>query len=247
MALRLDLGRREFHSPWWALLLTAAAIAGFVALGRWQWHRAAEKRALVAAFDAGTGAAAPLGNRAPGSMRRYAHVEVRGRYDAAHQFLLDNINRGPAVGYEVLTPLQLDDGRWLLVNRGWLPLVDGGRQRLPDVRFEPGDGRTLRGRVDELPVAGIAAGRQPPALTGAWPRLTSFPRSADLAAALGHGVESRQLLLAADAPDGYRRDWQGAGSGFGPERHIAYAVQWWGLAALAAGLFVLMNLRLKSR
>jgi surfeit locus 1 family protein len=247
VALRLDLGRREWCGPWWALLLTAVAVAGFVELGRWQWHRAAEKRALIAAFTAGANAVEPLGSRAPDALARYQTVEVRGRYDVAHQFLLDNISRGPAAGYEVLTPLQLDDGRWLLVNRGWLPLVDGGRERLPDVRFEAGESRGLRGRLDELPVTGIDAGRQPPPLAGAWPRRTSFPRRADLAAALGHGVEPRQLLLAADAPDGYRRDWQAAGSDFGPERHIAYAVQWWGFAVLAAGLLVLMNLRVKSR
>ena len=245
MTLRIALGRRELHSPWWSLLLTMAAMALFIALGRWQWQRAAEKRVLVTAFAAGAQVVEPLGRRSPASLPRYQNVEVRGQYDAAHQFLLDNISRGPVAGYEVLTPLHLEDGRWLMVNRGWLPLVQGGRARLPEVRFEPGDVRVVRGRLDELPVSGIAAGRQAPALTGAWPRLTSFPRSADLAAALGLAVEPRQLLLAADEPAGYRRDWQGAGSGFGPERHVAYAVQWWGFAALAAGLFVLMNLRLK--
>jgi surfeit locus 1 family protein len=247
LGLRLDLGRREFHGPWWALALTLAAVAGCVALGRWQWHRAAEKRALADAFAAGAAVVEPLGSRAVAALPRYQSIEVHGHYDVAHQFLLDNISRGAAAGYEVLTPLQLDDGRWLLVNRGWLPLVEGERQRLPDVRFEPDGARWLRGRLDELPAGGIAAGRQPPPLAGPWPRVTSFPRSTELAAALGHAVEPRQLLLAADAPDGYRRDWQGAGAGFGPERHIAYAVQWWAFAALAAGLFVLMNLRVKPR
>jgi surfeit locus 1 family protein len=243
LALRLALANHELRSPWWALLLTLAAVALFASLGRWQWHRAAEKRALLAAFTAGGGRVEPLLGRVTTQLPRYQSVEVRGRYDTAHQFLLDNISRGPAAGYEVLTPLQLADGRWLLVNRGWLPLVDGARARLPNVDFAAGSERTLRGRLDELPVTGIAAGRQPPARAGSWPRLTSFPRSAELAAALGHPLEPRQLLLAATAPDGYRRDWQGAGSSFGPERHVAYAVQWWGFAVLAVALFLAMNLR----
>ena len=243
MAVRIPFGRRELRSPWWALLLALAGMVFFVALGRWQWHRAAEKRALVAAFAAGSDATEALGTRATAALPRYRDVAVRGRYDAAHQFLLDNSSRGPAPGYEVLTPFELEDGRWLLVNRGWLPLVDGARARLPAVAFEPGGPRELHGRLDDLPVSGIAAGRQPPASTGPWPRLTSFPRSAELAAALGHALEPRQLLLAADQGDGYRREWQGAGSGFGPERHVAYAVQWWGLALLALVLYVLMNLR----
>ncbi len=49
----------------------------------------------------------------------------------AHQFLLDNMTHAGRAGYEVLTPLLLDDGRVLLVNRGWLPLPDGRRDELP--------------------------------------------------------------------------------------------------------------------
>lgn len=102
---------------------------------------------------------------------------------------------------------ELEDGRWLLVNRGWLGLVEGGRARLPTSPSAPrATTRTVQGRLDALPVSGVAAGRQPPPATGAWPRLTSFPRSAELAAALGHPLEPRQLLLAADQPDGYRRE-----------------------------------------
>jgi len=54
-------------------------------------------------------------------------------------------------------------------------------------------------------------------------------------------------LLNADQPQGYTRDWQPTSAAFGPERHISYAVQWWGLAALAAGLFVFMNLQKEPR
>jgi len=76
-----------------------------------------------------------------------------------------------------------------------------------------------------------------------WPRRTSYPANADLASALGARLEPRQLLLADAEPDGYRRDWQPASSGFGPERHLSYAFQWWGLAALALVLFVVVNLK----
>ncbi|MCC7463810.1 MAG: SURF1 family protein [Gammaproteobacteria bacterium] len=243
MPLSVTLGRRELRSRWWALLLTLAAITLFGALGRWQWQRAAEKRAMNAAFAAGGSVVEALGSRATATLPRYQLVALRGRYDVRHQFLLDNINRGPQAGYEVLTPLQLQDGRWLLVNRGWLPLVAGGRERLPDIGFAADAERTVRGRLDQLPVTALSAGRMPPAVTGAWPRLTSFPRTAELALALGHALEPRQLLLAAGEPDGYRRDWRSAGAVIGPERHLAYAVQWWGLALLALVLFVVMNLR----
>jgi surfeit locus 1 family protein len=55
-------------------------------------------------------------------------------------------------------------------------------------------------------------------------------------------VEPRQLLLGESEPHGYLRDWRGIIIGFGPERHVAYALQWWGLATLIAFLYLFMNL-----
>jgi len=101
------------------------------------------------------------------------------------------------------------------------------------------------GRLDDLPVAGIALGHAPPAADAPWPKLTSFPTMADLSAALGQPLESRQLLLDAGQPAGFVRDWHP--SGLGPARHLSYAVQWWGFGALALGLYGYMNWRRSTR
>ena len=61
--------------------------------------------------------------------------------------------------------------------------------------------------------------------------------------ALGRAVEPGQLLLGADQPHGYQRDWRPGSASFGPERHLAYAVQWWSFAALAVFLLLFLNLR----
>jgi hypothetical protein len=111
-------------------VLAFSAVLLFALLGRWQWHRAAEKRVLMAAFDAGLQAgASELGARTLAATPRYTLLRMRGRYDGAHQFLLDNISRDGVVGYEVLTPFVLEDGRIVVVNRGWLPLPGGGANR----------------------------------------------------------------------------------------------------------------------
>lgn len=240
--------RRLRVHPVFGVLAIAAAV-GCILLGRWQWQRMQFKEDLQAAFDAGrAAAAAPLGDRGPDALPRYARVTLHGRYDSAHQFLLDNISRAGHAGYEVLTPFTLEDGRTVLVNRGWLPLRAGARAQLPEIGFAPGgeDAVTVNAHVDELPVTGLARGRQAPTTDDRWPKLTSFPDTAELSRALGRTVQPRQLLLDADAPNGYRRDWQPASAGFAPERHLSYAVQWWSLAALVIITWIYMNLRTRQ-
>jgi surfeit locus 1 family protein len=236
--------RRRPH-PLFGLLAVVAAIA-FVLLGRWQWQRAAEKQALASAFTAGSQAQpAPLAAASLAALPRYARIEVSGQPDGTHQFLLDNISRDGHAGYEVLTPLALADGRTVLVNRGWLPLRAGARALLPDVDLDPAAAASVQWqtRVDELPVAGLALGHQAPATDQPWPKLASFPTTAELSAALGRALEPRQLLLDSAAPAGYQRDWQPASASFGPLRHQSYAIQWWSLAALVLVLYLYMNLR----
>lgn len=241
--LRVEFGNCRLVASWWMTILTLVGVLLFAQLGRWQWHRAEEKRALAAAFIAGaTDFSSELGTRSTAKLPRYTQLRAHGRYEAGHQFLLDNMSHAGRAGYQVLTPFRLDDGRLLLVNRGWVPLPGGARDMLPDITVSAVGEINIGGRIDELPVAGLAAGRAPPTTDGLWPKRTSFPSMAQLGNALGQVVEARQLLLAAGESQGYMRDWQDASAGFPPERHVSYAVQWWGLGALSLFLYLFMNL-----
>ncbi|MGH8262128.1 MAG: SURF1 family cytochrome oxidase biogenesis protein, partial [Steroidobacterales bacterium] len=101
---------------------------------------------------------------------------------------------------------------------------------------------TIRGRLDELPVPGIRlAGPSAEAMPGPWPKLMNYPAWPELAAAYGPGLYPRILLLDRDQPDGFTREW--TPPGFGPERHIAYAIQWFGLALTVAVIYAVLNFR----
>ena len=244
LPLTLEFGRFRWSATWPMTLLTLAAIVLFVNLGRWQWHRAQQKQALAASFSAGSRQVVDLGLHATSDLPRYAQVRLLGSYDSAHQFLLDNMSHDGQPGYEVLTPLQLTDGRTVIVNRGWVPLT-ASRNQLPDVKLIAAAPLAAVGRLDELPVAGIALGHVPPAVGAQWPKLTSFPNMADLSAALGQPLESRQLLLDAEQPAGFVRDWHPGG--LGPARHLSYAVQWWAFGVLTLVLYGYMNWRRSAR
>lgn len=244
MPLTLDFGRYRWSASWPMTLLTLAAIVLFADLGRWQWQRAQQKQAQEDSFRIGDQALSELGGPGTAGLPRYARVRLQGNYDGEHQFLLDNISHDGLPGFEVLTPLRLDDGRTLLINRGWLPLT-ASRSRLPDVHLDMTASQSVTGRLDDLPVAGIALGHVAPALGAQWPKLTSFPTMADLSAALGQPLQNRQLLLDPGQPAGYVRDWHP--QGLGPARHLAYAIQWWLFGALALTLYGYMNWQRSAR
>jgi len=234
---------------------TLCLLVLFVSLGRWQWNRAEFKREVVAEFARNDGEFRPLGQLGTMELPRFMQVEISGRWETERQFLLDNRTRAGRAGYDVLTPLQLDDGRWLLVNRGWVPFK-GYRDRLPEIRStlpaDPTARVTLRGRLDDLPSTGLAGGRAAPATSGSWPRVTSFPRVEELALALATTterspkLEPRWLLLDEADQAGYLREWQPFAAGKGPEQNWGYAIQWWSFAVLLLVLYFSLNLRKRT-
>jgi len=239
MPIRFSAFGRVFSPSWAMTLLTLVLLLAFLGLGRWQWQRGEAKQAVWAQYER-DGGAEKLGTRAFDAVERFARIEVTGHYQPWHQFLLDNISHEGQPGYEVLTPFVLVDGRVTLVNRGWVPF-SGYRDRLPDVALrDPGE-ITLTARIDDLPSGGLASGHAAPAPGADWPKLTSFPTPADLESALGAKLQHRILLLDANNPHGYVREWKPPG--LQPVRHLSYAIQWWGFAVVLLVLYFGLNFR----
>ena len=234
------IGTRRFAPTWPMTLLTVALCIIFIRLGNWQWHRGMHAQAEVDAFARGADAPVALGPQAVGSLPRFKRIAVAGTWDAGHQFLLDNRSHAGLPGYEVVTPLQLGDGRTLLVDRGWVAFT-GSRARLPDIAIADAGRVALTGRLDNLPVGGLALGHAAPAGDASWPKVTSFPVLPELAAALGRKVEPWIVLLDPTSGGGYVREWQAPG--LPPLRHFSYAIQWWGFAVTLLVIWAIMNAR----
>jgi surfeit locus 1 family protein len=164
---------------------------------------------------------------------RLARVAVEGEFVPKFTVYLDNKTRRGHPGYEVVTPLRLRGSPWhVLVNRGWIA-AGATRDALPEVPTPAG----------EVRIEGIALERLP--------RLLSLERTAAkvrqsvdveaYAAETGLKLEPRVIEQHSSLPDGLARDWPPHHAGV--EKHEAYALQWYSLAALAVVLAIALSFR----
>lgn len=214
---------------WLPLLVGAAFVALFASLGAWQIDRGLDKRARQQLFEGETGYAKWRHGVTVEPLQR---LEATGYYDGAHQVLLDNIVVGGQPGYFVIIPLDRRDGSpLLLVNLGWIAKTGDGVAPLP----VPDGLVTLRGRVGNLPRAGMKMG-DAFAPGQAWPKVAVYPSPDEVAAELGRDVQDFVLMLDPVEEGNYVRDW--APTEFGPGRHFGYALQWFAMAAVLSGLLI---------
>jgi surfeit locus 1 family protein len=103
-----------------------ALFLGFIALGTWQVQRRAWKLALIERVDQRVHAApVPLPSRpewpqVSAASHEYLPVTAQGRWLAEKTVLTQALTELGS-GFWVMTPLQLDDGAQVLVNRGFVP------------------------------------------------------------------------------------------------------------------------------
>ncbi len=230
---------------WLPLVAATAAFALFVSLGTWQLQRAGERAEEVEAIGAAE-EQPPLPLPADDVIPALAwqFVALEGRFMPARQFLLDNRTLDGDTGFVVLTPFRLHDGRVVLVDRGWV--VADGREPADSIQLPPAaeSVTTVIGRL-WLAESGFSIG---PALadTGnGWPRTTTRVDYAALGDALGHELVPAIVRLEADLP--WRLRARPVEPGFGPERHLGYAFQWYALAATVLIVTLALLFRMRRR
>ena len=213
---------------WLPLIVGAAFVLLFASLGTWQVNRGLEKRDARETFSQESGFAAwQDGMR----IRPYQRLKITGSYADDRQVLLENIIVNSRNGYYVITPLiSREHEPALLVNRGWIERpVDAATLTVPEGRI------TVRGRAGSLPRAGYKMG-DAFSSAGEWPKSAVYPSLDEVAEVLGRGVQPFVLLMDDQEPHGFYRQW--APSGFGPGKHFGYAVQWFAMGAVLAGLLL---------
>ncbi|MDT8439168.1 MAG: SURF1 family protein [Wenzhouxiangellaceae bacterium] len=216
-----------------------AVIAACTWLTLWQLQRATDKEQLLARFH-GRAVVELAALSAPLSLPQ--PVRLAGWWRPARQVLIDNRIREGQPGVEVLTPLELDDGRWVLIQRGWAswPARD---QALPDPRppqTDPGRPVQLTGVLNHPPGVGVRMGEA--TSTEQWPRLLTWFDLESLRAAFGPTLLPAVVQLDPNHPAHLTGDaWPLVT--FGPERHRGYALTWATIALVVTGIWLVLSLR----
>ena len=205
-------------------LLPIAAILGglavLVALGVWQLQRAAWKDDVIASIETRLDEApVPLPAAPDPAGDRYRAVAMTGRVGAGAAVF--SAWRGAGTGYRIVAPFETDDGRRVLLDRGFVGA--------PEAAAVPAARIAVEGNLN-------------------WPEEREADPSdgweardvAALSSALG--TEPVMVVARAVSETGGVRPVPLDTAGI-PDNHLGYAVQWFGLAAVWAGMAALWAYR----
>lgn len=222
----------RFNPGWAMTIFVALFLPVTLGLGSWQLNRAAEKNQIIAAYERDQVTAVQewlgLDRPAPGTRLRLCVVA------AQEHWFLDNRTHAGQVGYEVFVPAEhCSTATPVLLRLGFIA-ASGPRSQLPALSANRWVGEhwidaEVRPRPPEpmLTAAAEAMGLQ------RW-RLQSLERIPE-----GSHIEPSTLLVQVKSP----QDWQLLDAWqpvtMAPERHLGYAIQWFGLAmVLVVGFLI---------
>ena len=224
------------------ILLLAAVLVELLLLrlGFWQLARGEEKQQSLRAVDAvlQEKKAVPLA-KALSLTQGFTWVQGRAVFREAPLLLLDNQRRGSQVGVSVFQAAEDESGRLFLVDLGWLP-VNGNRQ-LPKPAALSG-ALALEGLLLPPPSPGLAIGPAYSVQPDGSLLLMRLDREA-LSASLKAPLAARILRVDPAQRIGFARDLSVQANTLPPEKHRAYALQWFGLAAAFAVLCIGVMMR----
>lgn len=222
-----------------AAMLVALAI--LLTLGTWQMLRKAEKEALIARVEARAhGAAAPLPPRADwarldlGALD-FARVSATGRFLPWPEFHLYGIvpearGRAAQPGWSIYTPFELEGGGTLLVNRGAVPVGLKELTARPE-SVAPDGVVTIEGLIRVAEQRGTFASPDDPL------RNTFFTRDAGAFARAGGLADAAPFTLEQTSPNPAALPLPNLVRVVFPNRHLEYAMTWYGLALTLLGVW----------
>jgi surfeit locus 1 family protein len=215
------------------LLLGIVGTAVLIALGVWQLQRLEWKEGVIAEIEARIGAAPVAIPAAPEPDRdRYLPVTARGDLTGNDLHVLVS-TRDQGAGHRIISTLVLEDGHRVMVDEGYV-------RRGGELRPGPAEGVTVTGNLhwpDEVdnwtPEPDMSEG-------------LFFARDVPM---MARALDTEPVLIVARTIEGTapRAQAMPVGTEGIPNDHLGYAIQWFGLAAVWAGMTGWLLWRIRQR
>jgi surfeit locus 1 family protein len=227
-----------FHPKLWPTLIALPLLLVLIGLGLWQLERRDWKQDLTVRLD--DRLAAPV-MALPGPGADLAAIEFHrtlatGDFLHDREMYLGGRTMAGRAGYHVITPLRLDAGGILLVNRGWIPFD----KRSPEGRRlgqVPGQ-VTIQGVIRRPVSAGWAVPENRPA-ENEWYSIDMAAMAAR--AGLDPTKVRRFYVAAGDAPNPGGLPVGGQTRVNLPDNHLQYALVWLALAVVLVVIYALYH------
>ena len=210
----------------------------FIGLGLWQLDRAEQKRTLAASLEMrSTLPELPFGaHLTDAGELEFRRVIAAGRFLGDKTVVIENRKHRGKRGFHVITPLLMESGQIVLVNRGWIP-GEGKQMTMPDTPDSNTD-LSIRGevRIPQPPALGLDLKISPKEVMPHWPFLT-LENFSDWS---GLEILPFQILQAADDSSGFLRRWPRPKGN--DAMHTGYAVQWFAFALIVMLIWLRLSI-----
>jgi len=215
------------------LLLAIPLMPLLIWLGFWQLDRAEQKQQLLQSYQQRL-AESSIRLHGDEILPNYSQVEVVGQFDNRYQWLLDNRVLKGRVGYEVISPFRLDNGAIVLINRGWV--------QAPRLRSDLPVITKIQGRVTLL--ASVYRPSVNPLVNQSsnqiqWPHIINTVSFDEMALQSSLTLAATYLRIDELSSAALTTDWRVINTQ--PEKHTAYAVQWFAMALALCVLTLISN------
>lgn len=239
----LAIGRQTFSPSIVPTLGFLLLLPVLLRLGVWQLDRADEKRQLMRVLEQQSQAEAmPLEQALKHEKPDMMPITSSGKAIPGVTLVTDNQTKNGRLGYDVFSLWQPDHyDKPVLVNRGWIERQDFYQKvpTIPAFKASHIKGDLYYSKGHNPVVASNAVWQE---FDGVWLiGQFDFQTLAEKVKQMGYDSAPFIIRLEADDKSGFVRQWELIASP--PEKHIAYAIQWFAMALALVLLFIILNLK----
>jgi cytochrome oxidase assembly protein ShyY1 len=227
----MSVDKPTMRFPYIATVIAFLAIVIMLGLGFWQLDRKVEKDERLASIENAKQSANIDMETAFGDVQAFQDFIVSANGQAIEKyFYIDNKLLDGRVGFHVLVPYKTDSGV-VMLNLGWLPAT-GLRSNMPT--FKKPSLESVQG-ILYLPQLNSLVSETNSSY-GEFPVLLQQVDLAEINKHLKLDVLPAVLRLVSEQTE-FKREWKAVI--MSPNKHLAYAVQWFGLAIAALTIYLL--------